>query len=192
MVVVLDSLNRPRHPEKVAPARPAGCEKAGLDQRQGAGVAGLCRDARDRARERAAYRVRGGRLPEYRRVLGEEARDLHDHGRHLHARLRVLQRQDRPARRARSGGACARRARPPPSSGLRMSSSPRSTATISTTAARRHFAADHPRHPRALPDNHDRGADARFPAQGRRGWRRSSRRSRTCSTTISKRCRRTI
>ena len=32
-----------------------------------------------------------------------------------------------------------------------------------------HFAADDPRHPRALPDDHDRGADARFPAQGRRG-----------------------
>ena len=32
-----------------------------------------------------------------------------------------------------------------------------------------HFARDHPRHPRALPGHHDRGADAGFPAQGRRG-----------------------
>jgi lipoic acid synthetase len=30
-------------------------------------------------------------------VLGEEARDFHDYGRHLHPRLRLLQRQDRPA-----------------------------------------------------------------------------------------------
>jgi lipoic acid synthetase len=51
--------------------------------------------------ERPAHRVRGGRLPQHRRVLGQEARDLHDHGRHVHARLRVLQREDRTAGRAR-------------------------------------------------------------------------------------------
>ena len=31
------------------------------------------------------------------------------------------------------------------------------------------FRRSHPRHPRALPGDHDRGADAGFPAQGRRG-----------------------
>ncbi len=34
-------------------------------------------------------------------MLEQEARHLHDHGRHLHPRLRLLQRQDRHARRAR-------------------------------------------------------------------------------------------
>ena len=33
---------------------------------------------------------------------------------------------------------------------------------------RRAFCANHPRHPRALPDDHDRNPDARLPAQGRR------------------------
>ena len=91
---------------------------------------------RDRARERPAHRVRGGRLPEHRRVLGEEARDLHDHGRHLHARLRVLQREDRPAGRARSRRARSMSPRRSRSSASTTSSSPRSIATISPTAAR--------------------------------------------------------
>ena len=30
-------------------------------------------------------------MSEYRRVLGEKTRHLHDHGRHLHARLCILQ-----------------------------------------------------------------------------------------------------
>ena len=57
---------------------------------------------------------------------------------------------------------------------------------------RRPFRAHHPRHPRALPRDHDRNADARFPAQGRRARKSGRRPSRTCSTTISKRCRRAI
>ena len=90
--------------------------------------------ARSCKRERPRHRVRGGRLPQHRRVLGQEARHLHDHGRHLHARLRVLQRQDRHARRARRrrAGACGRGGC---KLGLHMSSSPRSIATISPTAA---------------------------------------------------------
>ena len=55
----------------------------------------LCRDTRHRARERSAHCLRRGRLSQYRRVLGTEARDVHDHGGHLHARVRLLQRQDR-------------------------------------------------------------------------------------------------
>ena len=34
--------------------------------------------------------VRGGGLPQHRRVLEEEARDFHDNGRDLHAGLRLL------------------------------------------------------------------------------------------------------
>ena len=142
MTVVHDTTAaRPRHPEKAHRPDAPAAEKARLDQGQGAGVERLWRDRGDRARERPAHGLRGGRLPQYRRVLGEEARDLHDHGRHLHARLRVLQRQDRLARAARRGraGACRRgdlEARP-----RRTSSSPRSTATTSTTAGAAHFAA---------------------------------------------------
>ena len=42
------------------------------------------------------------------------------------------------------------------------------------------------------PGDDDRNADARFPAQGRRARRSSSRRGPTSSTTISRRCRRNI
>ena len=41
--------------------------------------------------------LRGGPLPEHRRVLGPAHRHDHDPRRHLHPRLRLLQRQDRPA-----------------------------------------------------------------------------------------------
>ena len=44
------------------------------------------------AREVAAHRLRGGELPQHRRVLGARHRDLHDPRRRLHAPLRVLQR----------------------------------------------------------------------------------------------------
>ena len=54
------------------------------------------------------------------------------------------------------------------------------------------FRADHPRHPRPLPEHHDRSPDAGFPAQGRRDRARGARRGPTCSTTISKPCRRSI
>ena len=170
MTVVLDTITgKPRHPEKAHRPDSAGAAQARLDPRQGAGVEGLRGDARDRARERPAHRVRGGRLPQHRRVLGEEARHLHDHGRHLHARLRLLQRQDRPAGRARSERAGACRARRPRSSASPISSSPRSIATISPTAAPTHFAQTIRAIRARCPHDHDRGADAGFPAQGRRG-----------------------
>ena len=152
---------------------------------------GYVETRRDRARQRPAHRLRGGRLPQYRRVLGEEARHLHDHGRHLHARLRLLQRQDRPARRARCrrAGACRRgdrQARPRPCR-HHLGRSRRSRRR-----RRRAFRRGDPRHPRALPHDHDRSADAGFSAQGRALRRSSSRRGPTCSTTISKPCRRNI
>ena len=127
----------PAPPRKGEPAR-SRCRRR---SRTGSGCArrtpaAMPTPARSCKRKRPRHGVRGGRLPEYRRVLGQEARHLHDHGRHLHPRLRVLQRQDRHAR-ARSIAAEpeTRRARRSPSSGLPMSSSPRSTATISPTAA---------------------------------------------------------
>ena len=56
---------------------------------------GLPRDPQADARPRPAHGLRGGGLPEHRRVLDAEARDGDDPGRHLHPRLRLLQRQDR-------------------------------------------------------------------------------------------------
>ena len=56
----------------------------------------------------------GGGLPEHRRVLGARHRDVHDPRRHLHAPLRLLQRQDRQAdleRPARAGRASPARSR---------------------------------------------------------------------------------
>ena len=88
-------------------------------------------------------------MPKHRRVLGEEARNLHDHGRHLHARLRLLQRQDRLARRARYGRAGAGRGGDSEAR-ARQSSSRRSIATISTTAGLRISRGD-PRDPSAMP-----------------------------------------
>ena len=90
------------------------------------------RDDGHRPRARPRHRLRGGRLPEYRRVLVEEARHLHDHGRHLHARLRLLQRAHRPARR-RSTRPSRRR-------------SADATAKLGLDACRRHLG--RPRRPR--------------------------------------------
>ena len=65
----------------------------------------------------AEHRLRGGPLPEHRRVLGPAHRHDHDPGRHLHPGLRLLRGQDRPAdlvrrRRAAAGGRGARQPRP--------------------------------------------------------------------------------
>ena len=56
-----------------------------------------------------AHRVRGGQLPERRRVLGARYRHLHDPRRRLHAPLRLLQRPDGQADLVRPAGADARR-----------------------------------------------------------------------------------
>jgi lipoic acid synthetase len=61
------------------------------------GSPGLGGYPRYRAREQSGDGLRGGRLPEYRRVLVEEARLFHDPGRHLHPGLRLLQRAHRPS-----------------------------------------------------------------------------------------------
>ena len=138
MVTVLDMrAARPRHPEKVnKPDAPLSAQ-AGLDQGARAGFGGLSGDEGDRAPRRTGHGLRGGGLPEYRRVLVEEARDLHDHGRHLHAGLRLLQCAHRVAGTAASGRAGEGRATRSRAWACRMPSSPRSIATISTTAGRR-------------------------------------------------------
>ena len=171
MPVVLDLLNndtRPRHPEKAhRPDQPV-LRKPDWIRVQGARLAAMARDAGDRQGEQARHGLRGGGLPQYRRVLGQEARHLHDHGRHLHAGLRLLQRQDRHAGRARP--ATSRRTRPSRSQKLGL-------AHVVITSVDRddladggaaHFAAVIACDPRAQPRHDDRGPDARLPAQARR------------------------
>ena len=85
----------------------------------------------------------------------------------------------------------ARRGSDRQSSASRTWSSPRSTATISTTAGQRTLPTSSAPSVRSARD-HDRGADAGFPAQRQARSRRWSRRGPTSSTTISKPCRRNI
>ena len=66
--------------------------------------------ARDDPLRGAPHGLPGGRLPERRRLLGARHRDVHDPRRHLHAALRLLQRQDRQADLERPARAAARRA----------------------------------------------------------------------------------
>ena len=114
---------------------PAPPTQARLDPRQGAGQPGLCRDQAADARPQPRHGVRGSGLPEHRRMLDQEARHGDDPWRHLHPRLRLLQRQDgmpravdllEPEHTAAAAAAL----------GLSISSSPRSTATICPTAGR--------------------------------------------------------
>jgi lipoic acid synthetase len=106
MAIVIDTLNndprkQERHPEKAhRPDQPMARKPDWIrvkapGSRQWSQTKAIVQGAW------AAYRLRGGELPQSRRMLGQEARHLHDHGRHLHARLRVLQRQDRQAECAR-------------------------------------------------------------------------------------------
>ena len=89
-----------RIPIKIVAGR--GAEEARLDPRQGRlADHALLRDQADPARAQAAHRVRGSLVPEHRRVLRQGHRDLHDHGRQVHAALPVLRRRPRPARPAR-------------------------------------------------------------------------------------------
>ena len=170
MTVVLDHTGRrPRHPEKAhRPDTPTLRKPDWIRVKAPVSKGYAATQAIVRA-ERPAHGLRGGRLPQHRRVLGEEARHLHDPGRHLHARLRLLQRQDRPAGPARS------RTSPTMS---REATAKLGLAHVVVTSVDRddlddggaqHFA-DTIRAIRArCPRHHHRGADARFPAQGRRG-----------------------
>jgi hypothetical protein len=88
------------------PIRPRARAQARLDPRQSPHQRGFAETRAD-AQPQPRHGVRGSGVPEYRRVLDQEARHGDDPGRHLHARLRVLQRQDRHAARGRSAGAAA-------------------------------------------------------------------------------------
>jgi hypothetical protein len=89
---------------KISVGSPA---QARLDPRQGADVSAGYAATRELMRAQPRHGVRGSGLPEHRRVLDQEARDGDDPGRHLHPRLRLLQREDRHAARGRSAGAAA-------------------------------------------------------------------------------------
>ena len=73
------------------------------------GSAEVPRAVEDDRRRGPAHGLQGSRLPEHRRLLGPRHGDVHDPRRHLHAPLRVLQRQDRQADVERPAGAAARR-----------------------------------------------------------------------------------
>ncbi len=84
---------------------PAARAQATLVQSAGRGRAALPRAVGADQRGEPAHRLPGGRLPERRRVLGAGHRHIHDPRRHVHAPLRLLQRQDRQAHVERSAGA---------------------------------------------------------------------------------------
>ena len=80
-----------RHPEKQKnPDRPMGKKPDWIRVRAPQGK--IYHETRQTVRESETddYRVPGGGLPQYRRMLGETARYLHDHGRGLHPRLFLL------------------------------------------------------------------------------------------------------
>ena len=85
---------RPAPSREGASAGHGGAAQARLDPRQGAGLKRLRRNSPDRARPRSPHRVRRSRLPEHRRMLGGAARHHDDHGGCVHARMRLLQRQN--------------------------------------------------------------------------------------------------
>ena len=93
------------------PAMPPEAAQARLDPGQGADQRRLRRDQGADAPAEPRHGLRGGGLPQYRRVLDQEARDGDDPGRHLHPGLRLLQREDGDAARGRSAGARACRGR---------------------------------------------------------------------------------
>ena len=117
----------------------------------------------------AAHRLRGGELPQHRRVLAPRHRHLHDPGRRLHPRVRLLQRRARPARPRRRGRAGPRGgsgADPRPRSRGRHVRRPRRSRGRGRRGLRRH----HHRDPRAVA-----GLPHRDPRAGLRRARRLAR-----------------
>ena len=86
------------------------------------------------------HRLRGGPLPEHRRVLGPAHGHDHDPRRHLHPRLRLLRREDRPPDLVRRRRAAPRRRGGRRAAAWSTSSSRASPATTCPTAASRIFA----------------------------------------------------
>ena len=139
--------------------------QARLDPGEGAHAPGLPRDPGADAREPPRHRLRGGGLPQHRRVLVAAPCHHDDHGRDLHPRLLLLQRGHRPAgaaRRRRAGAGRCRggAARVAPRRGDERG--PRRPAGRRRRALRAH----HPRHPRGRAGHHGRGADPGLPAEG--------------------------
>ena len=166
MVTILDK--RPRHPEKAHKPDTPVLRKPDWIRVKVPASSPQFAETRAILREHGLHHgVRGGRLPQHRRVLGRAARHHDDHGRHLHARLRLLQRQDRAAGRARCGRAGQRRAGGG-EAGARSHRHHLGRSRRPGRRRRRAFRRHHPRHPRADAEDHHRGADAGFPAQGRR------------------------
>ncbi len=99
-----------RQPERARDPRagrpPSPLKEATVVQGAGARQSAVpAAKAPDRVRE-PPHGVPGGGVPEHRRVLAAGNRDVHDPRRHVHAALRLLQRQDRQAdveRPARAG-----------------------------------------------------------------------------------------
>ena len=183
-ITLLDA--RPRHPEKAhRPDNPVARKPAWI-RAKAPGSPGYAATQALVREHKLATVCEEARCPNIGECWEKKHATFMIMGEHLHARLRLLQRRDRPAAGARRRRARARRRRCRQARPVAMSSSPRSTATISPTAAPRIS----PPSSRAIrarrAGDHDRGADAGFPAQGRARWRSSSRRGPTCSTTISK------
>ena len=133
--------------------------------------------------------LRGGGLPERRRVLEPGPRHHDDHGRDLHPRLHLLQRRDRAAGRARRRSSRGGSPRRSASSGLNHVVVTSVDRDDLDDGGAEHFAADDPRDPRARARHDDRGADAGFPeVRAVRAGNGGGGASPTSSTTTSRRC----
>ena len=99
------------------------------------------RAVEDDRRRGPAHGLQGSGLPEHRRLLGPRHGHVHDPRRHLHAPLRLLQRQDRQADLERPAGAAARGPQRRPDGPAPRRDHVASTATTCPTTARRSGAA---------------------------------------------------
>ena len=136
---------------------------------------------------RPPHRVRGGDVPEHRRVLGGARGDLPDPGLEVHPPVRVLRRDDRQARPRRRGRARADRGRGA-RDGPALRRAHRGGARRPPRRRRRDLGRGDPGDPRGGPRLRRRGAAERL-----QGWRgrhrdRDRRPSPTCSPTTSRRC----
>ena len=160
---------------------PAGCARRCAS---GAGFAG--RQAH-RARASPEHGVRGGQVPEHRRVLERRHGDHHVDGRGVHARLPLLRGgHGQSARLAGCRGAGERRALGrvdgPQVCGAHLGQ-PRRPAG----RRRRALRSGHSRHQaRAIPAHGGRGADAGFPGRPARCAHRARFRAWMCSRRMSR------
>ena len=154
----------------------------------GAGRADLPAAEGGDRRRGAAHRLRGGQLPQRRRVLGARHGDLHDPRRRLHPPLRLLQREDGGAELERPAGAAAGR-QPGEADGAaprrRHLGRPRRPARLRRRRLRRHDPLD----PHAGARLQGRGAYAGLPRPGDAAGQGDRTSGPTSSTTTSRRCR---